>query len=172
MEKLLNHKRPKGFTLVELLVYISVTTIALMVFVTFMVDVSRSAARARTVQELHQNAQFVMDRLAQEVRSSKVIIFTDPPSKFDVQVGSLALTTSTGDTHTFTLDTTNPLVGVIKLNGDEITNKKSVNVTKLMFTKAGSAVKIELQVKENTTLASPQSIDLQTTLVPRQEVYK
>ncbi len=172
MEKLLTHKRPRGFSLVELLVYIAVSTIALLVFVTFMVDVSRSAARARVAQEVHQNAQFVMARLAQEVRSSKVIIFTDPPSKFDVPAGSLDLTTSTGGTHTFALDTTNPSIGVIKLNGDEITNKKSVNVTKLMFTKVGSAVKVELQVKEITTLASPQTIDLQTTLVPRQEVYK
>lgn len=167
MEKLLNHRRPRGFTLVELLVYIAVSTIALLVFVTFMVDVSRSAARARTVQELQQNAQFVMDRLAQEVRSSQAIITTEPPSKFNVNDGILELTTSVGP-HTFKLDT---VKNTVTLNGSDITST-SVVVKKLLFTSLGSTVTVQLQIVEKNTPANPQSIDLQTTLVPRQAVYQ
>ena len=147
--------------------YISVSTIALIVFVTFMVDVSRSAARARIAQELHQNAQFVMDRLGQEVRSSKVIITTEPPSKFNADVGSLALTTSSG-THTFALSS-----NVVTLDAAPLTSP-SVLVTMLKFTNASPAVTVQLHVEENNLSipeASRQSIDLQTTLVPRQAVY-
>jgi type II secretory pathway pseudopilin PulG len=158
MEKLLNHGRPKGFTLVELLVYIGVSTIALLVFVTFMVDVSRSAARARTAQELHQNAQFVLDRLNREVRSATNI---DPSS----DAGSLVLST-VGGPETFTLDVNN----AVTLNGEPLTSN-NVKVTALQFSYAAPTVTVQLHAEENTSAASPQAIDLQTTLVPRQAVY-
>jgi prepilin-type N-terminal cleavage/methylation domain-containing protein len=150
-------QKPQGFTLIELLVYIAVSTVALMVFVTFMVDVSRSAARARTVQELHQNAQFVMDRLSREVRLASAI---DPSSN----ASKLVLSTVGGPTFT--------LVGnAVTLNGESLTSS-NVKVTTLQFSYAIPTVTVQLQVVENTSAASPQSIDLQTTLVPRQAVYQ
>jgi len=180
MEKLLSHRRPQGFTqhhfastksgrsrqlqsgagftLVELLVYIGVSTIALLVFVTFMGDVSRSAARARTAQELHQNAQFVLDRLNREVRSATVV---DPSSN----ASSLVLTTA-GGPKTFTLVGT-----AVTINGEPLTSS-TVKVTALQFSYAAPSVTVQLHAEENTAAANPQAIDLQTTLVPRQEVYK
>lgn len=158
MEKLLNHKRPQGFTLVELLVYIAVSTVALLVFVTFMVDVSRSAARARIVQELHQNAQFALDRLNREVRSATAV---DPSS----DASSLVLSTASG-IETFTL-----AGNAVTLNGEPLTSG-NVKVTALQFSYAAPTVTVQLHAEEHTSAASPQAIDLQTTLVPRQEVYK
>ncbi len=162
MEKLLKKFPPRGFTLVELLVYIAVSTVALLVFVTFMVDVSRSAARARVAQEVHQNAQFVLDRLAQEVRSSQLVDVGS--STFGNDVGTLALTTSTG-THTFALAS-----NVVTLGGAPLTSA-SVRVTKLRFTNATPAVTVQLRVEDATSSVNPQTIEFQTTLVPRQTLY-
>lgn len=188
MEKLLNHKRPQeftqhhsvaaksgknhqlqsgaGFTLVELLVYIGVSTIALLVFVTFMVDVSRSAARARTVQELHQNAQFVLDRIGQEVRSSQAIDAAG--STFNADAGTLTLTTSTGS-HVFTL--TGTTVTLNTGSGAAALTSPSVRVTRLRFTDTSPSTTVQLRVEEAMASASPQAIELQTILVPRQAVY-
>lgn len=170
MEKLLSHNRPAGFTLIELLVYISVSTVALTVFVTFMVDVSHSAARARTAQELHQNAQFAMDRIGQEVRSSQDVDVS--ASLFDVDAGRLVLTTGAG-AHTFSL--VGNTVMFDSGSGAVALSPPSVRVTALRFTNANPGVSIRLHVEEQS-LATPagerEAIDLQTTLVPRQVIYQ
>lgn len=169
MERLLTPKPSRGFTLVELLVYIAVSTVALLVFVTFMVDVSRSAARARTVQELHQNAQFVLDRVGQEVRRGQAVDVAT--SSFDVDAGVLVLTTSTGS-HTFRLASN--AVTLDAGSGAVPLTSASVRVTAFRITNTNPSVTVQLHVEENNLAlpaANRQSIDLQTTLVPRQAVY-
>lgn len=60
----------KGFTLMELLVYIAIASIVVVSFITFGIDITTSTQKARIQTHVQQTARFTMDRILQEIRSA------------------------------------------------------------------------------------------------------
>lgn len=156
-------KRP-AFTLVELLVYISISAIALVVFTNFAVTASQSAARSRITQELQQNARLVMDRLSQEIRGAQAIISTPQ----DFTDGVLILTTATGP-HTFAVNGSAALTLDSGSGAQELTGRK-VTVSSFQLTDTNPTVTIVLTLSD-TISNPPQSITVSTSLIPHRQLY-
>ncbi|MDO8560264.1 MAG: type II secretion system protein [bacterium] len=71
-------RSPGGYTLVELLVYVGIATIAIVVFTSFMVDVSKQAAYARIRQEVHHTGRVLLTRMISDIRNAQSVTITSP----------------------------------------------------------------------------------------------
>ncbi len=154
----------QGFTLVELLVYISITAIALLIFINFMADTSANAARARIAQDLQQSSRLILDRLSQEVRSAATIDgstnYSDP--------GTLVLTTASG-THTFSVSS-----GALQLNtGSGPVSLTSSNIMVTHFDLQNTSPTVTINLTLQSTLGTPiQSLQTSTSLLPHRNLYQ
>lgn len=82
----------RGFSLIELLIYIAFVSIIAVVFVNFTLDLTGSAHKARVHQELQQNARFAMERVMQEIRAAEAL--NTGASTFGSHPGILSLSTT------------------------------------------------------------------------------
>lgn len=134
-------KNQKGFSLIELIIYMSIVAIATVVFTNFLVDVTRNAAKSRVTKDVQQNARLAMQWMTREIRRASSIM----PS------GS-TLTLNSG---TFTVNASNQL----DYSGTPITSA-DVRVTTLTFTPIGtSGVGIVLTVEQGNPSAQPAERD-------------
>ena len=62
-----------GFSLVEVLVYLSLATMITVVLTSFMIDVAKHAALAKSRQEVQFNAQNLLTRIANDVRHAQLV---------------------------------------------------------------------------------------------------
>ncbi|MFH1207566.1 MAG: type II secretion system protein [Patescibacteria group bacterium] len=158
-------KNQNGYTLIELLVYLSIVTISVIVFTTFVVNVTKNSARAEMKQELQENARVVGNRLTQNIRQAEGI---DPAnSLFDVVDGQLALNKSAAPDITFRL-LDNAVVYNNGTNDYVLTNDK-VKVTKMQFSQTADLVKIELTLEQSNDPTS--TFSLHTAVLARQSIY-
>lgn len=151
--------------MVELLVYLGITSIALVVFLNFMVDVSRHAAVARASQGIQQNAQLILQRLSQEVRNASAIdtantSFTDP--------GTLTVITPSGN-HTFTV-----VAGQLRLDASAgAVALTSDNVTVIHFGLQNTTPSVTISLTLQSVGVSPmQTASYSTTLLPHRILYQ
>lgn len=167
----LHHKSGAGFTIVELLIYISIVTVTLLVLMSFVADVTKSASRAKIVKQVQQNARLVMSDVAAQIRAADSIddansVFNNPPNPH----GKLALVKG-GVTTTLEWSSGN----IIYYNGSQLSTS-DVWVTELSFTKIGAVgnngvmVTITAQPAASTTGANAP-FTISSTAVPRSQVY-
>lgn len=172
---ILQHRKHKlnnntsGFTAIELIIYLSIVTVAALVFTSFMVNVTKNAAQSKISKEVQQNARLMISRITQDIRSAKDINIAQ--SVLDSDHGKLALVTNTG-VSTFLWNNERAIYndgsGPVDLSTD------SVGVTKLRFEKDGNAVTVALTVQQKIGITEPSasdSISLSSTTVPRQLIY-
>jgi Tfp pilus assembly protein PilW len=62
--------KPKGFTLVELLLYVSIGALVISGFIAFGWNFLYTRVRARTQQELNQNMRLAAERISFEIRNA------------------------------------------------------------------------------------------------------
>lgn len=63
----------KGFSLLELLIYISLISIISLVLAQLFVSISRGGASAEAQSEVNSNLRFAVDKIAQDVRSASSV---------------------------------------------------------------------------------------------------
>ena len=80
-------KSPAGFTLLELILYISLLAAMLMVFSIFLGVLFRGRIKNQTITEVHQQAMQVMQLMTQTIRNAEGINF--PPLGTEAQSLSL-----------------------------------------------------------------------------------
>lgn len=155
-------KRP-AFTLVELLVYIGISAIAMVIFTNFAVTTSQNAARSKITQELQQNARLSLDRLTQEVRAARQIDSAsfNPP----LDPGTLILNQNSGPNHTFAV-----INNALTLDTQPLTSPK-VKVDHFILANTVPSVTITLTLSD-TLSTPPQSITVSTSLIPHQRLYQ
>lgn len=61
----------RGFTLVELLVYLGMVSVIVLVFNSIVVDVVRNSARAIEEATVAQNCRFILGRIGQEIKTAQ-----------------------------------------------------------------------------------------------------
>ena len=116
----------KGFTFIELILYIAIVTIMLTAIVPFGWSIVTSGVKSSTQQEAYSQTRYVSERIKYEIRQASGILNVNP--------NSISLTNFSPDTNTV-IDLSSGKVrinkngtGAINLNSDD------TNVTSLVFT--------------------------------------
>lgn len=142
----------KGFSLLELLIYISILSGFLAVIVNLFFTISASSAREEARAEVRQNLRFASQQISGEIRSGKEIISATLPDGGSGNV--LDIKTAAGPTARFNvsggvLQKTRNL-GLPEETVENITTDKvAVGTTDFIFSRAGGTIQINLKIDYN-----------------------
>lgn len=144
--------KQKGFSLLELLIYIAILSGFLLVIVNLFFTVSSNSAREEVRAEVRQNLRFASDRITSEVRSSKEIISATLP---DGGAGNI-LDIKRSDGSTIRFGVLNGILQRTKNPGlpDEVienvtTDNVTVSVSPEIFNRIGNTIQINLKIDYN-----------------------
>ncbi len=84
-------KKTKGFTLTEMLVYISVSSIIILTIASFVLWVNRSSTKIKVLKEVLNNSKSAMETMSYEIKHAKSIYSST--SVFSTHPGQLSLET-------------------------------------------------------------------------------
>lgn len=150
----------KGFTLIEIIVSISIFLMAVLVAVGMLNQVLRAQRKVFATRELIDNARFVQESIARAIRMSKI-------STASVDGNTITMTHPTKGIVTYALAS-----GRVRENGTPITSSK-INVTNFWFDLEGVGTADELQPRVTIIIQAQDtnnqsSINLQTTMSQRE----
>jgi prepilin-type N-terminal cleavage/methylation domain-containing protein len=155
----------KGFTLVELLVYISLVSIAMMVIMTFFVDVTTSATKITIAKEVQQSARFILQQMTHDIRNAQAVV--------SVHQSAIELQAQNGDFLRYETDG-----GALqrRTNGGaaEILTSNAVALQSVQFLSAGDTIAITISLQQSAAGSRPSNraaITLQTSVAPRRSLY-
>ena len=110
----------KGFTLLELLVYIALIAVILVASIDFMWSIMNTRTKSNVTQETQQIARLVMDRIAYEIRGAEDVVKDGGESTFDANPGKITLQYSAGnvviDTTTKSVTSAGQSIDITKLH--------------------------------------------------------
>jgi len=159
----------KGYSLIELLIYIALFAILSVVLIQSLVTSFRVYAASQSYRRVQAEGELSMERIVREIRSATTI--TTSTSTFDSSPGVLALvgTDSVGATRTVTFSVSN---GQLQINDNgtsgALTSTK-VSVGTLIFRKItttySTAVKVELTL--TTTVGQTLTSSFYDTVILR-----
>lgn len=162
-----------GFTIIELLVYMVIATVAIVTITGFMVDVIKYAAGTKAKKEVQQNSRLVMSRISQDIRNARSIqAIALPPNNHQldlVDASGKSVTYLLADTSVTYNDHVNPIstltgsrVRVVQLDFQNQTSSNSNEVT-ITLTIAQQSASAPANQQYSETLSS--------TIVRRQSLY-
>ncbi|GEM_PF-6562644 len=159
-------KTSPGFTLVELLVYLGMSTIVVVVISNFMVDISQSAARTRAALNLQTTSRLIVSRITQTVRTATSAI-PFPPS-----TGTSLVVPVTGGNQTYAL-TGSTLVETLPTGVSDTLNSAETVVKSFIVTNQtiGVSISMTLGPAAITTPAVPD-YTVTSMIVPRLPLYQ
>ena len=167
----LNNKS-KGFTLVEVLIYIVLISGVLISFVTFLISISNSRNKVYAKQEVQANARMALNLISQTIRLANGINVAS--STFAIDPGTLSLSMDEiGENPTIiNLNEDDGFLQIKKGDGVAIAiTSDEVKITNLVFTNLTSEdtnenVKIEItaEYRRNDNVFFEYSTNLQTTI--------
>lgn len=145
--KLLNRvprkaERYKGFTLIELIIYIAIVSAVLVLSSSFTWNIIQGETKTMAYREVQQNARFALEKISRVIRAGG----QDPTTVFTVSNG------------------------ILYQQGTPLTTDQ-VRVTNLQFTSIGTTYKINLSIEYNNPENRSEyqaSIDLGSTAASRQ----
>lgn len=157
--------KQKGFTLVEMLVYVSVLTVISVAIVSFLFWAIKTNAKSRTMAEVSDNARRAMETMVYEIRQATGVY--TPTSAFDANPGQLSLETKINprDNETKTYEDFYLADGKLYLKKEGISPEQitsdQVRVSNLIFKNIGSSgnlanIQINLQVEDNDSSGRPE----------------
>ncbi len=166
-----NNKKIAGFTLVELLTSITIFSLLMIIVSSVFVSILNAQRRAFNIQQIEENANFVLESMAKEIRVGQVGVVAEPNCP-GAPLMSLAFVHPVNGNIVYSLQGLDVHRSV---NGtDTIISSNVVQFTRLQFCISGSVVgdnkqpriTILASVKSTNTLQQ-QSMDIQTTLSQR-----
>lgn len=168
----------KGFTLVELLVVVSLIIIVVGVTGDIVVSIVRSYNKTQITNEVEQNANFVMTKLEKELRNASTVLNqTNKELQFTRRTntgGYETITYEINDTGTITREVTGSGDGPLLLINDSTPDGVYLIPISSMFTDetvsgGPTVIRINLSFRQigNPAVQFTQDIDLETTVVVR-----
>ena len=146
----MNRKKLFGFTLIEILIYITLVAGILITATSFAWNVINSRTKAFAVQEVEQNGRFIMEKIIQSVNQANDI--TAPAIGLTDSQLELAMKDVLEDPTVFTLD--GNTLKMSQAGGLQIElNSSNALVTRLDFTNFSTAnnktknIKVELTIE-------------------------
>ncbi|MFA6588211.1 MAG: hypothetical protein WCT08_04020 [Patescibacteria group bacterium] len=164
-------KSGAGFTLIELVIYLSITMVSIFVFTNFVAEVIKNSARADAKIEIQQNARLISSLLTREVRNASSINALN--SKFGVDDGKLALINVSGSTSEFVLES-----GTVLFNdgtGQVALSNAKVKVVKLSFSQEGQVITLDLVLASQNpsiNISMENQMEFITSFTPRAGAYQ
>jgi len=127
-------RAPKGFTLLEFILYFALISIVISGITVFALDVIRTRAKAAVIAEVEQNMRFGLQRVIRTVRqATKVNVGA---SNFDSATGVLSVDVGSASDSPTVFDLSGGALRVKEGTGPAAALTSSrVNVTSLRFTK-------------------------------------
>ncbi len=164
-DKNIPNKNEQGFTLVELLIYISITTLIMVALTSFVADVTKQASRTKVSKEVQQNARLIITKITQDVRTADSVTQVTP-TQIDLVKAGQAIS--------YSWDSVGKTVNYNDGTGNDPLSNGRVSVTSLQFTESNEAINIALDVEQKNPSAKPAAsseISLSSTAVPRSALY-
>lgn len=166
-----NTMRQKGFSLVEMIIYIAFFAVLSLVAMQATLTIMRSFYVIRLTQTINQSATVALERMSREIRNAYDV--DDVASVFGVNPGSLTLRTedASGANTTIEFFVSNNQLRIREGGVDKgVLLAKNVTVTNLVFrditTLHSRAVKIEMTLR-NTRAGDTRDLVLYDTIVLR-----
>ena len=158
-----NNKKGAGFTLIELLVAIAIFIIVISVIFSLFLSALKGQRRAIASQNVQDNARFLLEFIAKELRTSDIDIVTSSGLDIINQEGiSVFYRFEGGDIKR----AENNLNNLEPINSEEVTVTGRFNVEGLGSSDTYQP-RITIAMKVETTIPDNAEINIQTTLSPR-----
>lgn len=146
----------KGFTLIEVLIYITIIGIVVSGFIVFALSINSSRAKTYVVQEVQANARVALDLISQKIRlADDVVIPTEGNSGSSLEIDM------PGPDPNLTFSVTGGVLGIAEGVGDPtpITSDE-VDVSNLNFTNlAESGERDNIRVEITVEYRNPESVE-------------
>jgi type II secretory pathway pseudopilin PulG len=159
-------KNTRGYALVELLVYIGLVAIIFTIFTSFVVDVTKTAARVYDVKEVKQNYRLINSRITQEIKTAKQIVAVEPTQ--------IILTDKEDNAVQFYYDSDEQAVYYFDGSEDLKLSSDSVIVSKLEFSANGNVIDMEIALEINNAggvANTNYKIESSSLVTPRPSFY-
>lgn len=149
----------RGFSLVEMLIYIAIVSATFVLVINVSLTLSRSYSSLKNSKSVQNAVSFGLERIVHEIRNA--VSVDTSASLLNVPQGKLRLiTSSTGSTVDFYLSSS-----TIYMNRDGVfqgpLTTSDVSVTRLIFTRLSTttsqAVKIEMGIQSTSTTVKNES---------------
>jgi prepilin-type N-terminal cleavage/methylation domain-containing protein len=149
MNTSMNYKK-KGFSLVEMLIYISILTVFTVFVVSSLLSMTKAYKHVKSAKDLNHAALVSMERMTRAIQNASSVNATE--SSFDTYNGKLSVVSGT-TTSTFML-TDGVLYGQTNFVTDGPLTLPSVTVNKLQFTSitasSSRAIKVQLGISSGS----------------------
>lgn len=150
----------RGFTLIELIIYIAVVSVVLLAFVTFTLRFANSRAKARVIGEVQYNGRLIQERLSDAFRHAEAVNTGASTFTTDPGVLSLDIVDVAEDPTIFSLSADD---GNFQVNlagsGNTLITSDAVSVSNLVFTNLTSSEDVGVVRVEFTVAAINNSND-------------
>lgn len=166
--KVLQHK---GFTIVEIMIYVALVSVAMVVLARFATDVIQNSVRSRVIKEVELNAQLTLNRIAGEIRHAQAISGVSATELTLVDVNNAQLV--------LRYDSANSRVERVLSGNSQSLTAPGVRVTSLSFNAiqisgVNKGVTVSITVAQGP-VTSPvmyqHTTTLATSVFPRQLLY-
>ena len=101
-------KKSKAITLIELLIYLTITTIVLVVMIDLVTRIAQNRSASQGQTEVTQNARFLTNRLTYSIEQASAINGSFPANSLDLTINDLPVTFSLEDNQIFYQEGVNP----------------------------------------------------------------
>jgi len=154
----------KGFTMVELLLYMSLLTILLIVLTTLFVQILDVRLESEADSSTSSEGQFIMSRLAYDIGRADAVLI---PTVLGDQTNSLQLTIS-GINYNYVINSNNltltDAIGTEKLNTTD-TRISNLTFTRLGNTSGKNTIRLQYAITSSVSrISGPQVENFQTTI--------
>lgn len=152
----------KGFTLIEIILYIAIVTIMLSALVPFAWDIIGGASKSNTEQEVFSQGRFISERIKYEIRNSAGIN--------SVSATSISLVNSVPASDPTVIDLSNGNIRIRQGVGTAVNlNSPDITASALTFTNNTSAdnksKNISFQFSLNASYGSARQEFMETTTI-------
>lgn len=165
----------RGFTLLELVIYIAVVGLVLVSATMFSFEFAASQAKSAALEEVNRNARFAVSRIAAEIREAADL--NAGSSVFGSNPGTLSLATATGATDPTVFTVTGGTLNIRQGAGPvlPLTSSK-VDVTEFTLENLSTAgktkaVRVRLKVKTRDA-AGLQEVAAETVVETTAKLHK
>ena len=154
----------KGFTMVELLLYMSLLTILLIVLTTLFVQILDVRLESEADSSTSSEGQFIMSRLAYDIGRADAVLI---PTVLGDQTNSLQLTIS-GINYNYVINSNNltltDAIGTEKLNTTD-TRISNLTFTRLGNTSGKNTIRLQYAITSSVSRISGRQVEnFQTTI--------
>lgn len=160
-------RRTRGFTLIELVVYISIVSGVLLIAVVLSIDLLRGRAKSTSLIVVNQNARLALERMTAAIRNANLV--NAGSSTFGSHPGSLSLQMPDSAVNPTVFDVSGGAMRVTEGTGSaQSLTSPDIEVTSLLFTylnQTGSeGIRISLELRR-VNPAGVQEFNVQQSYV-------